>query len=45
MNPKIPRPPTLAGHRAANSKELPYTFDCQNSEALNQEQEVKRTPN
>jgi hypothetical protein len=43
MRRKMPRPPTLAGQRAANSKELPSTFDCQNSETLNQEQEDDRS--
>jgi hypothetical protein len=39
MNPKMPRPAAPGrAHRAANSKELPCTFDCQDSEAPNQEQ-------
>jgi hypothetical protein len=39
MNPEKPRPEALAGaHRAANSKELPCTFDSQNSEAAGKPQ-------
>ena len=35
MNPKTPRPAAPGrAHRAASSKELPCTFDCQNSEAV-----------
>jgi hypothetical protein len=43
MNPKTPRPPTLAGQRAGISKGLGGTFDFQNSETLNQEQDDDRS--
>jgi hypothetical protein len=43
MRRKMPRPPTPAGQRAATSKELPCTFDCQHSETLNQEQDDDRS--
>jgi hypothetical protein len=39
MNPEKPRPAAPGrAHRVANSKELPSTYDCQNSEAADKPQ-------
>jgi hypothetical protein len=43
MTPRKPRPPTLAGQRAGNSKGLGGTFEFQNSETLSQAQDDDRS--